>query len=179
MNTGTPSLAAVLTPATAAGQGRQNRQPTIPPPTITEYKPRSTLVVPEHEVPRAKFPAVDFHGHPPTLDDPATIREVVAAMDDLNLQVMIQARPSSGERLTRQIEAVREAGYADRFVFFASLDLRDVGPGSGQRIAAQLERDVEAGAVGVGEIMKSFGLGNRKADGTRLELDDPELDPVW
>jgi predicted TIM-barrel fold metal-dependent hydrolase len=54
-----------------------------------------------------------------------------------------------------------------------------VGPGSGARIAAQLEEDVRAGAVGIGEIMKGFGLSTRKADGTRLEMDDPELDVVW
>jgi predicted TIM-barrel fold metal-dependent hydrolase len=130
-------------------------------------------------VPRARFPAVDFHGHPPTLSSPETIAEVVRAMDALNLRVMVQARPSSGERLTQQIEAVRAAGHADRFVFFASLDLRDVGPGSGERIARQLEEDVRAGAVGIGEIGKGFGLGTLKADGTRLALDDPELDPVW
>ena len=53
------ALAVVPTPGMA--QGRSDRTPTIPPPTITEYKPRSTLVVPEHPVPRAKFPAVDFH----------------------------------------------------------------------------------------------------------------------
>jgi predicted TIM-barrel fold metal-dependent hydrolase len=62
---------------------------------------------------------------------------------------------------------------------FAGLDLRNVGPGSGARIAAQLEADVRAGALGVGEIGKGFGLSLRKADGTRLTLDDPELDPVW
>src|SRR5204862_5648643 len=50
---------------------------------------------------------------------------------------------------------------------------------SGQKIAAQLEADVKAGASGVGEIMKSFGLTIKKADGMRLKLDDPELDPVW
>ena len=158
---------------------RRTRAPRIPPPTITDYQPRSTLVVPEHEVPRAKFPAVDLHGHPPTLDNPATIQNVVAAMDRLNLQVIVQARGSSGARLTRQIEAVRAAGYADRFVFFTTLNLRNVGPGSGARIAAQLEADVAAGAVGIGEIGKGFGLSTRKADGSRLEMDDPELDVVW
>jgi predicted TIM-barrel fold metal-dependent hydrolase len=173
-------IALVLTVGQAPTSLRaQGREPTIPPPTILEYTPRSTLVVPEHEVPRAKFPAVDFHGHPPTLDDPETIREVVEAMDGLNLRVMVQARPSSGERLVRQIEAVRAAGYADRFVFFASLDLNGVGPGSGERIARQLEEDVAAVAVGIGEIMKGFGLSTRKADGTRLRMDDPELDIVW
>jgi predicted TIM-barrel fold metal-dependent hydrolase len=122
---------------------------------------------------------VDFHGHPPTLSSPETIREVVAAMDALNVGLMVQARPSSGERLTRQIQAVRSAGHEDRFVFFASLDLRNVGPGSGARIAARLEEDVRAGALGVGEISKSFGLSLTKADGSRLAMDDPELDVVW
>ena len=173
------ALTLVLPPLAFDAQSRQSREPTLPPPSITEYQPRSTLVVPAHEVPRAKFPVVDFHGHPPNLSTPQAIRQVVEAMDALNVQVMVQARPSSGERLTQQIEAVREAGHADRFVFFASLDLSNVGPGSGARIAAQLEEDVRAGAVGIGEIMKGFGLTTRKADGTRLALDDPELDIVW
>ena len=171
-------LALLLVPASAAAQ-RGGRAPRIPPPSITDYEPRSTLVVPQHEVPRAKFPAVDLHGHPPSLNNPATIRDVVAAMDRLNLQVIVQARGSSGARLMRQIEAVRAAGYADRFVFFTTVNLRNVGPGSGARIAAQLEADVAAGAVGIGEIGKGFGLSTRKADGTRLEMDDPELDVVW
>ena len=171
-------LALLLVPASATVQ-RRARSPQVAPPSITDYQPRSTLVVPEHEVPRAKFPAVDLHGHPPTLDNPTNIQRVVAAMDRLNLQVIVQARGSSGVRLTRQIEAVRAAGHADRFVFFTTLNLRSVGPGSGARIAAQLETDVAAGAVGIGEIGKGFGLSTRKADGTRLEMDDPELDIVW
>ena len=172
-------LATLVPPAQAVAQRRgRPAAPRIPPPTIVEYEPRSTLVVPEHEVPRARFPAVDLHG-PPTLDRPAAIDRVVEAMDQLNLQVMVQARGSSGARLTKQIEAVRAAGHADRFVFFTRLDLRNVGPGSGARIAAQLEADVAAGAVGIGEIGKGFGLSTRKADGTRLEMDDPELDIVW
>ena len=169
---------AVLAPLACDAQ-RRPTQPTLPPPSITEYRPRSTLVVPAHEVPRAKFPVVDFHGHPGNLASAETLGSVVEAMDRLNIQVMVQANPSSGERLTQQIEAARAAGHSDRFVFFASLDLRDVGPGSGARIAAQLEEDVRAGAVGVGEIMKSFGLTTRRADGKRLALDDPELDIVW
>ena len=173
-----PLIAAALS-VLPASLACQDRRPTLPPPSIVEYQPRSTLVVPENPVPRAKFPAVDFHGHPPSLDDPATIERVVAAMDELNLQVIVQARGSSGSRLTQQIEAVRAAGHADRFVFFTTLNLRDVGPGSGARIAAQLEEDVRAGAVGIGEIGKQFGLTTRKADGTRLQLDDPELDIVW
>jgi len=155
------------------------RDPEFPPPTILEYQPRSTLVVPVHMVPRAKFPVVDIHGHPPALLSEDAINRVGAAMDSLNLQVMVNASGSSGDRLAGQIAAVRTSRYQDRFVMFTTLNLRDVGPGSGARIAAQLEADVKAGAVGVGEIGKGFGLTARKADGSRLKLDDPELDPVW
>ncbi len=38
---------------------------------------------------------------------------------------------------------------------------------------------MKAGAIGVGEISKSLGLGARKGDGSRLHIDDPDLDPVW
>ena len=100
-------------------------------------------------------------------------------MDPLNLQVMVNANGTSGERLKQALDAIRASRYKDRMVMFTSIDLRDVGPGFGAKIAAQLEADVKAGALGVGEIMKGFGLTSRKTDGTRLKLDDPELDPVW
>lgn len=157
----------------------EGRDPEFPPPNIREYQPRSTLVTPVHLVPKAKFPAIDFHGHPPALTSAAAIAQVAAAMDSLNLRLMVNASGSSGERLTRQLEAVSTSPHKDRFVMFTTLDLRNVGPGSGARIAAQLEADIKAGAMGVGEIGKGFGLSTRKADGTRLKLDDPELDPVW
>ena len=157
----------------------EGREPELTPPSIREYKPRSTLVVPQHPVPRAKFPVVDIHGHPPLLSGPEVVERVVDSMDPLNLRVMVNANGTSGERLTQALQAVRASKYSDRMVIFTALNLRDVGPGSGRKIARQLEADIKAGALGVGEIMKDFGLGIRKADGTRLKIDDPELDPVW
>jgi uncharacterized protein len=168
-----------LPPGQIRPRPAEGQQPEFPPPNIREYKPRSTLVVPEHLVPRAKFPVVDIHGHPPTLTSADVVNQVGDSMSPLNLQVMVNANGTSGARLTQSLEAIRASRYKDRMVMFTTLDLRSVGPGSGQKIAAQLEADVKAGALGVGEIMKSFGLTNRKADGTRLALDDPELDPVW
>jgi predicted TIM-barrel fold metal-dependent hydrolase len=157
----------------------EGRDPEFPAPTILQYKPRSTLVVPAHTVPRARFPVVDFHGHPPALSSPENIQRVVDAMDQLNLRVMVNASGSSQDRLKQQIAAVAASRHKDRFVMFTTLNLRDIGPGSGARLAAQLEADVAAGAVGIGEINKGFGLSTLKADGTRLKLDDAELDPVW
>jgi len=166
-------------PGAARPRPGEGRTPEFPPPTILEYRPRSTLVVPAHSVPRAKFPVIDIHGHPPFLNSAEVIEQVGRAMDQLNIRVMVSANGNTGDRLTQQLAAVNASRYQGRFVFFTGLDLRDVGPGSGQKIAAQLEAEVKAGAVGVGEIGKGFGLSIRKADGTRLKLDDPELDPVW
>ena len=80
------------------------------------------------------------------------------SMSPLNLQVMVNANGTPGDRLKTSLDAIRASRYKDRMVMFVGLDLRDVGPGSGQKIAAQLEADVKAGALGVGEIMKNFGL---------------------
>ena len=174
-----PAGAQVQPPGQVVPRPAQGREPELPPPNIREYKPRSTLVVPVHKVPRAKYPVVDIHGHPPALLSNQVIELVGAGMDSLNLRVMVNANGTSGDRLKQQLEAIRASRYADRFVMFTTLNLRDVGPGSGANIAAQLEADVKAGAVGVGELMKSFGMSNKRSDGSRLHLDDPELDIVW
>ena len=42
-------------------------RPELPVPSIVDYRPASTLVTAEHKVPRAKFPVVDYHGHPQQL----------------------------------------------------------------------------------------------------------------
>lgn len=167
------------TPGQVVPRPAEGREPSLPAPTIREYKPRSTLVVPVHKVPRAKFPVIDIHGHPPALVSDEVINRVGAGMDSLNLRVMVNANGTSGERLTQQLAAIKASRYKDRFVMFTTLALRDIGPGSGAKIAAQLEADVKAGAVGVGEIMKSFGMSARRTDGSRLKMDDPELDIVW
>src|SRR5215208_8427934 len=82
------------------------REPEFPAPKITDYKPKSTLVVPEHPVPQAKFPVVDIHGHPPALVSAQAIQPVLDAMDKLNVQVMVQANGVSGDRLRQQLDGI-------------------------------------------------------------------------
>jgi uncharacterized protein len=156
-----------------------DRTPEFPIPGIRDYKPKSTLIVPEHPVPRAKFPVIDVHSHQPTPMSPAQMDQVVASMDRLNLQLLVNSTGASGERLQQSIAAFRASKHKDRFAQFTTIDFRNVGPGWGMRAAQQLEADVKAGAVGIGEINKGFGLSARRPDGSRLKMDDPELDAVW
>ena len=148
-------------------------------PSILDYRPRSTLVTAEHKVPKAKFPTVDVHGHPGALTTPEQIDRVISVMDSLNLRVMLVAENVSGERLTRTLAALNASPHKERFRVLAGVDFRNVGPGWGANAARQLEADLKAGAIGVGEVPKSFGLRITKPDGSRLKVDDPEMDPLW
>ena len=156
--------------------------PELPPPSILDYRPRSTLVTAEHAVPRAKYPAIDFHGHPrgSWLESADSLARLGSALDGINVRVMVVANDMSGEPVRRSAAAIRASGaMKDRVRILAGIDFRNVGPGWAEKAVAQLEADVAAGAVGVGEIGKELGLSIRKADGTRLRIDDPALDPVW
>ncbi len=155
--------------------------PANEPPSILDYRPQSTLVVPKHTVPSAKYPVIDFHGHPGgNLGSVENIERMGRQLDSLNVRLMIAAENMSGERIARVMQVVNSSPtMKDRVRVLAGINFQNVGPGWAERAVAQLEADVAAGAVGVGEISKGFGLSIRKPDGTRLRIDDPELDPIW
>jgi len=155
--------------------------PTMDPPSILDYRPRSTLVTTENLRPRAKFPAIDYHGHPPgNLISAEGLDQLAEALDGIGVRVIVAASNFRGEALVRNIAAAQaNPRMRDRIRFLTGIDFGGVGPGWAERAVAELERDAAAGAVGIGEIGKGFGLSTSKADGTRLRIDDPALDPVW
>src|SRR5512146_1401700 len=123
--------------------------PEFPAPSILDYRPHSTLVTATHLVPRAKYPAIDFHGHPQGLLGSAEgLARLGAAMDSLNLRVMISADNSSGDRLRTVLANVRASDkMKDRVRVLAGINFRDVGPGWAQKAVKQLDDDIAAGAV--------------------------------
>lgn len=157
------------------------RAPEFEAPSILDYRPESTLVVAETPVPRARFPAIDFHGHPRGFESADGLAELEAAMNELNIGMMIAANSVSGDRLVATMAAIEASPtMRDRVRVLTGVDFRGVGePGWAERAVAQLEADAAAGAVGIGEVGKGLGLSITKADGTRLRIDDPALDPVW
>jgi len=163
-------------PGTTQVRPGQFRAPEFPPPSIVDYDPTPMLVVEENLVPKAKYPVADIHSHQRA--NPENAEELIAEMDALNVQLLVNLSGGSGEELRAALEAVRNTPYPDRFFLFANVDWSDVGPGFGERAAAQLQADIEAGAIGL-KVFKDLGMTAVKADGSRLHIDDPELDPVW
>lgn len=145
--------------------------------SVADYDPISTLVVPGHTITRAKFPFIDVHSHQRNLSATAVDR-LVADMDRINLQVMVNLSGGSGDRLKAVVEATK-GRYPGRFVIFANIRFDRIDdPDYGERAAAQLEEDVRNGAQGL-KIFKNLGMFSRDATGQRVPTDDPRLDPIW
>ena len=151
--------------------------PELPPPSIVDYRPKSTVVAEEHLVPRARFPVVDIHNHQNV--NAGNVEQHLKEMDDLNLRVMVNLSGGSGDRLEQNVDFIRGSPHKDRFRVFANVSFNGVGtPDWAAKAVNDLEQALQNGAIGF-KIFKGLGLSDRKADGSRLQIDDPELDPLW
>lgn len=165
---------------TAALAAYQSQQPSSEaPPNIEEYSPRSTLVVPQHIVKRAKYPFVDIHLHPQ-----AQTREqadkLVEAMDSLNMRVMVNSfvRGGQGDALRKRIEVLKERA-PDRFLVMGNIDYKGIDdPDFPARAAAQVEQNYKDGARGL-KVWKDLGMMLKDGSGQLLPVDDPRLDPAF
>lgn len=169
--------ALILFSGAATGQ-EQSREEAILSMPFATYEPESTLVVPENPVSRAKYPFVDVHSHQRRTSSAADVAALVAAMDSLNMAVMVNLSGGRGEELTAGVANLK-GRYPDRFVVFTNVDLSTIDdPEFGRKAAAQLETDVRNGAQGL-KIYKNLGMFVRDSEGNRIRTDDPRLDPIW
>lgn len=145
--------------------------------TFEEYNPTSTLVVPGETIIRAKFPFIDVHGHQYRMAE-QDLTPVIAAMDTLNMGVMVNLSGRSGENLSKSVQNIKEH-YPNRFVVFANVNFDGVGSdGWTENAVNQLAEDCKNGAKGL-KVYKSLGLRNEDTDGNRIAVNDPRLDPIW
>lgn len=158
---------------------------------LKDFEPRWSLAREEHLLTRARFPAVDIHNHfgPKTdaFGDPRArgaigwegdLERLIETMDQLNVRVMNNLTGRWGDQLKRSIDRF-EGRYPGRFVTFANPDWTGVEePGFGEKLAADFEESVRAGARGL-KIFKALGLRVKDASGRYLMPDDERLDPLW
>ena len=145
--------------------------------SFEEYNPTSTLVVPENLVLKARFPFIDVHGHQYRMPE-QDLGPVVAAMDTLNMGIMVNLSGRSGDELIRSVKNIKDH-YPNRFVVFANIDFEGVGTqGWTENAVLQLETDIKNGARGL-KIYKSLGMRYKDSDGKRVAIDDSRLDPIW
>jgi hypothetical protein len=126
------TLLAQQGPGVQRGRPGAGRTPEFPPPSIIDYKPRNTLKVAEHPVPRAKFPVIDIHSHQPTPITPEQLDRVVAGMDANNLRILVNLSGGSGDAPAPGPRGHFEEPAPDRMVLFANVNFDGVGTPAGR-----------------------------------------------
>ena len=161
---------------------------------MESYTPKSTLVVPEHLIKKAKYPFVDVHNHQWGMPN-QNLSSLLSDMNLLNMQVMVNLSGRGGDifhdnyggntfnegglsHLNGVLSNVKANGRG-RLLVFTNIDFGGIdNPDWTKHTVAALENDVRNGAAGL-KIYKDLGLEVKDKNGKRLTVDDPRLDPVW
>ena len=154
--------------------------------TFEEYEPKSTLVVPEHPVKKAKFPFIDVHNHQFEMSKKEKVSELVGEMNELNMRILVNlsGRGFGGDEATSdrtlygQIENTQQ-NFPNRFVIFTNVDFSKISEaGWTEKAVAKLADDVKKhGAKGL-KVYKSLGF-NVRDNGKLVPVNDPRIDPIW
>lgn len=152
---------------------------------LSDFQPKSMLVVPEHKVPRAKYPVIDVHTHVggalrQTSGTGLSVQQIVSWMDELNIRTMINLTGGFGEALARNVAGLG-GKHPGRFLNCTEPAFQRIRePGYAQWQAEELGRAKQAGAVGL-KILKNLGLVVREEgkQGPLVKVDDPRFDPMW
>lgn len=148
--------------------------------TARDYAPVSSLVLPEREVAKARFPAIDVHAHN-NARTPEELAAWVRTMDEVGIETTVFLTGQTGEQFDQLAELYLTR--ANRFQLFCGVLSTDIDkPDYPERAAAELERCYRKGARGVGELSdKGLGFGGtpRIPRDKRLHGDDSRLDPFF
>lgn len=140
---------------------------------LKDFNPKSMLKVEETLVERAKFPAIDIHGHLARMDP----EKALQIMDDCNVRVLVDFDGRWGDILERQKAKYRR--WPGRVIHFTRLKWSAINDSDfSEQMVEQLRDSVTAGARGL-KISKALGLYVRDETGKLIAVNDPRLDPVW
>jgi predicted TIM-barrel fold metal-dependent hydrolase len=147
---------------------------------IEDYLPRAALVVPTHDVTRARFPAIDAHNHLGRwlADTFPSLDETLGVMDACNIRAVVNLDGMWGDELEANLDRYDRA-MPGRFATFAQCEWTLVERDNfGELLATQLADSVRRGAKGL-KVWKTLGLRYRDAAGNLIAIDDERLAPLW
>jgi len=149
---------------------------------LKDYEPRTMAHLASHDVPRARFAAIDIHNH---INDAQGIRDekmpaadVIKVMDRANLKKIVILTGMWGDKLQGVLDNMVKP-YPDRFVVFTQIDWSKINDSEfSAEMVKQVDDAVRRGARGL-KVLKDLGLGVRDKSGKFVAIDDSRLDPIW
>ncbi len=137
----------------------------------------SSLVVPHTPLTRFKYPVIDAHSHDSYAKTPEEVAAWVELQKKVNIAQCFIFTGKSGEEF--RAAAARYAAYPGRFLMFAGISAEGIGtPAYAGLLRARLRADVQAGALGLGELTDK-GMGLVRVGDKPYYIDDPLFDPLW
>jgi predicted TIM-barrel fold metal-dependent hydrolase len=159
---------------------------------LSEFEPKSMLVVAETDITKAAFPVIDVHTHvagifrrQPAPDSPLNgtpterFAKVVQWMDEMNIKTLVNYS-SPADRLDTILREMVEP-HPGRYITCIQPSYKDMGDADyPARQAEEIRNGHAQGARGL-KISKALGLGVRENgdSGPLIKVDDPRLDPMW
>jgi predicted TIM-barrel fold metal-dependent hydrolase len=141
---------------------------------LSDYHPRSMLVVPEHGARRPKFPVIDYHNHLDAQDP----RSVLRVMDECGVELIVNITMRVGQEALDMIFKYQMAA-PGRFATYGWMDWSDLqSPGFFLRTVDRFEDLVAHGACGL-KLWKDLGTSISDAHGKLLRVDDERLAPLF
>ena len=143
---------------------------------LTDWQPRSQMVVKESRVPKPKYPVIDIHNHLRNLDEAEAYLE---EMDKAGVWAVVSLDGTSENDFYKQHLDVSHGLSKERFIIFFRPDFSKIDePNFGETEARKLEEAVGMGIRGI-KISKALGLSYRDKNGELVKVDDPRIDPIW
>jgi uncharacterized protein len=150
---------------------------------LKDYVPESSLVVPQTQLSKARFPAIDVHTHVYAHTSQEVV-EWVKTMDEVGIKLTVILTDVIGTDFDHLVDLYLK-DYPNRFQLYCGLDTAHLEAADyPERAVRELVRCYHKGARGVGELSdKGWGFGgdsdHHLPRSQRLHLDDVRLDPFW
>ncbi len=145
---------------------------------LKDFHPRSVYKIPQTEVAKARYPAIDMHAHV-YAKTPDQVDRWVRVMDEHGIAKVIVLTMATGRQFDDLVALYSK--HPGRFELWCGFDYTGYDqPDFGPAAVKELQRCFDAGARGVGELGdKGKGLFYcRPTKAWGMHLDDPRMDPL-
>ncbi|NLX70650.1 MAG: amidohydrolase [Clostridiales bacterium] len=150
---------------------------------LSEYMPKSELVVEEHEVLLPKFPVIDVHTHfgsvllGPDYEKFFDTEEVVKKFKSFGVKNIVNLDGKWGDELIRSLNKIHP--HEDFIITFGSIDVTKLDDSDFESyVRKTLHESKERGIRGL-KFLKDVSLVHKDKSGKYIAVDDPRLQVIW
>ena len=143
---------------------------------LSDWEPKTQMVVKETIVMKPKFPVIDIHNH---LGNLKNTEKYLEEMDKAGVRMCISLDGLSKNDFYKEHLQSSQKVSRDRFLVFFNPDFSKIDEQDfGTKEAKRLEEAVKLGVRGL-KIFKELGLTVKDKTGKIVPVDDPRIYPIW